>query len=70
MDRDTQPKRRKLVQSHTDQCQRLWSLDSICCHGVIRCIVCKREYDSTNMQCIHSVNDIDDALKEIGQTLE
>ena len=56
--------------THTYQCHRLWKLDKLCNHGVIRCIVCREEYDHKAIPCVHNVNDIEEALRRIGQTLE
>ena len=56
--------------THTYQCRRLWKLDRLCNHGVIRCVVCREVYDHTAIPCVHNINDIEEALHKIGQTLE
>ena len=56
--------------THTYQCRRLWKLDKLCNHGVIRCIVCREEYKHKDIPCIHNINEIEEALRRIGQTLE
>ena len=44
--------------THTYQCRRLWKLDNLCNHGVIRCLVCKEVYDRKAIPFVHNVNDI------------
>ena len=54
----------------THLCRRLWKLDKLCEHGVIRCIVCRTYYKHKDILCIHNINDIEEVLHRIGQTLE
>ena len=56
--------------THTYQCRRLWKLDKLCNHGVIRCVVCREVYNRTAIPCVHNINEIEEALHRIGQTLE
>ena len=56
--------------THTYQCRRLWKLDKLCNHWVIRCIVCRDEYKHKDIPCIRNINEIEEAQRRIGKTLE
>ena len=56
--------------THTYQCHRLWKLDTLCNHSVLHCVVCREVYNHTAIHCVYSINEIDQALHKIGQTLE